>query len=142
MVETALLCLALNVYHEARGEPIEGQKAVAQVTLNRAQYEKKNICPVVFKPYQFEWANRITTAKTRREREIAADKLLPDFDSEEWHTAKRIATMAISGRMRDIVGDADHFLNPKTVKRTPKFARVYEKVAVIGNHTFYRSNSD
>lgn len=141
MIETALLCLALNVYHESRGEPIEGQKAVAQVTMNRAEYDKNKICPVVFQPYQFEWANPITTSKSPTARSKAANRLMPDFDSHEWQTAKWIASRAISGKMVDIVGDADHFLNPKTVKRMPRFAREYDKVAVIGNHTFYRSGN-
>ena len=35
MIETALMCLALNIYFEARSEPIEGQIAIAEVTLNR-----------------------------------------------------------------------------------------------------------
>lgn len=141
MIETALLCLALNVYHEARGEPIEGQKAVAQVTMNRAENDHKNICPVVFKPYQFEWTNPITTTKSRTDRAKAVSRLMPDVNSEEWRTAKWIASRAISGKMVDIVGDADHFLNPRTVKKVPKFAREYDKVAVIGKHTFYRSGN-
>ena len=37
MIETAaIVCLAMNVYMEARSEPIEGQMAVAQVTVRRA----------------------------------------------------------------------------------------------------------
>src|SRR5579859_77810 len=51
-----LLCLALNVYREARNQPIEGQLAVAHVTLNR--YETSDlptICDVVFKTGNFAW---------------------------------------------------------------------------------------
>lgn len=39
MIKTALLCLALTIFHESRGEPIEGQYAVAEVVLNRAEKE-------------------------------------------------------------------------------------------------------
>src|SRR5271167_713382 len=44
-----LECLAENVYFEARGEPLEGQYAVAEVTLNRtwAQNFPHTICEVV-----------------------------------------------------------------------------------------------
>jgi spore germination cell wall hydrolase CwlJ-like protein len=35
MLDTALLCLALNLYHEARSEDTASQIAVAEVTLNR-----------------------------------------------------------------------------------------------------------
>ena len=61
MIETALLCLALNVYFEARSEPIAGQLAVAEVTLNRvaSQDYPNSICEVVLQENQngcsFSW---------------------------------------------------------------------------------------
>jgi N-acetylmuramoyl-L-alanine amidase len=47
--KTQLECLARNIYHEARGESFEGQVAVAQVTLNRAENSNfpADICKVV-----------------------------------------------------------------------------------------------
>src|SRR5712672_2079344 len=44
-----LECLAQNVYFEARGEPLEGQYAVAEVTLNRtrSRYFPHTVCEVV-----------------------------------------------------------------------------------------------
>lgn len=45
----ALLCLALNVYFEARGEPIIGQYAVAHVTLNRVKENNSTVCKEVYK---------------------------------------------------------------------------------------------
>jgi N-acetylmuramoyl-L-alanine amidase len=57
-IENALLCLALNVYHEARGETVEGQVAVAMVTMNRAGWDTRNVCPTVYKPRQFSWTHR------------------------------------------------------------------------------------
>ena len=36
MIKTAILCLALTVYHESRGEPQAGQYAVAEVVMNRS----------------------------------------------------------------------------------------------------------
>ena len=56
-----LQCLALNVFHEARGESLAGQVGVAQVTLNRVAMQhrgKKTICAVVFDPKQFSWTDR------------------------------------------------------------------------------------
>ena len=42
-------CLALNIYHESKGESELGQRAVAYVTLNRAHDDRypDNICDVV-----------------------------------------------------------------------------------------------
>jgi spore germination cell wall hydrolase CwlJ-like protein len=52
-------CLAMNVYHEARGEPVIGQIAVAQVTMNRVKHEyfPDNVCSVVWDEDQFSWTN-------------------------------------------------------------------------------------
>jgi len=36
-----LLCLAKNIYYEARGEPMHGKIAVAQVTLNRVTHQHR-----------------------------------------------------------------------------------------------------
>lgn len=48
----SLLCLALNIYFEARGEHPDAQLAVAEVTLNRGEP-----CKVVGEPYQFSWTS-------------------------------------------------------------------------------------
>jgi spore germination cell wall hydrolase CwlJ-like protein len=55
MLAKALVCLALNSYHEAGGEPFHGQVAVAQVVLRRAQYHPAKVCRVVYRPNQFSW---------------------------------------------------------------------------------------
>ena len=49
MIETAIMCLALNIYFEARDQPLNGQVAVAEVTLNRVTSKKhpNTICGVV-----------------------------------------------------------------------------------------------
>lgn len=48
--EEEKLCLALNLWHEARHEPIEGLVAVAQVTLNRVEHPDfpDTVCSVVY----------------------------------------------------------------------------------------------
>ncbi len=53
------MCLACNLYHEARGEEELGIAAVAMVTLNRVQSMQypNSICAVVWQEYQFSWTN-------------------------------------------------------------------------------------
>ena len=55
----AATCLALNVYFEARSEPMIAQFAVAQVTMNRVASEKypDNVCDVVWQKKQFSWTH-------------------------------------------------------------------------------------
>ena len=50
MISAALMCLAMNVYHESRSEPMLGQYAVAHVVVNRVQSDKypDEVC---VKPY-------------------------------------------------------------------------------------------
>ena len=57
MLELALMCLSLNIYYEARNQPLRGQMAVAEVVLNRV--EDKNfpdtICEVVMEGPTYSW---------------------------------------------------------------------------------------
>ena len=57
--------MALNIYHEARGEVTEGQIAVAQVTVNRAKDKRwpDTICGVVYQSKQFSWTHMIKDHK-------------------------------------------------------------------------------
>ena len=61
-------CLAMNIYHESRGERLEGQIAVAQVTINRMEHTKwpSTICEVVYQPKQFSWTHLIKLQRKRR----------------------------------------------------------------------------
>lgn len=50
-------CLSQSIYHEARGEPLDGQIMVANVIMNRVKHKEfpNTICDVVFQRNQFEW---------------------------------------------------------------------------------------
>ena len=54
---TALACLATAIYFEARGEPMVGQVAVAQVIMSRVSDERfpDNVCDVVKQGYYYSW---------------------------------------------------------------------------------------
>jgi N-acetylmuramoyl-L-alanine amidase len=53
----AVLCLALNIYFEARDQSIDGKLMVAEVTLNRVASPDfpDSICAVVWQPGAFSW---------------------------------------------------------------------------------------
>ena len=48
------ICLAQNIYHEARGEIIDGQIAVSNVVVNRVKSKQfpNDICSVVYQRNQ------------------------------------------------------------------------------------------
>lgn len=132
IVMTALTCLALNIYHEARGEFIPGQYAVAYVTMNRAQHDPDQICKTVFKPKQFSWTNKYVTR--------AGDgwKLHPRLvptDQYAWWKATRVAAHTLNRGIIDITGGADHY---HTTSVKPGWSRASEPIKQFGRHVFYK----
>jgi len=116
-----LLCLAKNIYYEARGEPMNGKIAVAQVTLNRVTHRtefQSSICQVVYAKHQFSW----TMEQYREPR------------GEAWLEAKTIAKAVVVGTVHLPNFKALYFHN-LTVK--PQWNKTKELVAKIGNHIFY-----
>lgn len=63
-------CLAMNIYHESRGEVVEGQIAVAHVTANRVAHENwpSTICEVVYQNKQFSWTFQIKDPAPKNEK--------------------------------------------------------------------------
>ena len=122
----ASMCLALNVYFEARSEPIIAQFAVAQVTINRVQSElyPNNVCDVVWDKHQFSWTH---DGKSDTPKEV-----------EAWDTAKWVAKIALrdNGRFLYVVPtDAVHF-HADYVR--PYWVTSCVRVSKIGRHIFYR----
>lgn len=128
---TAALCLAANIYFEARGEPLKGQVAVAQVTMNRAGHDPDRVCDEVLKPKQFSWTTKLVGQDAR---------LKPRAHPQEekaWALAKMIAQLALIGAlMVDVTHGATHY-HAKSV--TPYWSKAYPRVASIGSHIFYRN---
>lgn len=126
--EEAKVCLALNIYHEARGESYEGQVAVAQVTLRRAGMDYRRACAEVYKPHQFSW----TAARERHGK-------LPTGDAWQWARAAAEQAMewARTGEGHDFSRGASHY---HTVDSRPYWSREFDQVAVLGDHIFYRGD--
>ncbi len=122
-------CLAQAVYFEARGEPTEGQAAVARVILNRVGDERfpSTICGVVFQNQaslnqcQFHFA---CDGRPDRPHEAAA-----------WDTANRIAFMVRENWMADPVGDSKYFHSVTVGK--PGWTTNMVQTARLGSHLFY-----
>lgn len=136
VLQTALLCLSLNVYFEGRGESVAGQKAIAAVTYNRAEQKQANVCKEVYKPYQFSWTNKV---KGTNNIQLKNKKALKQVDDKKaWKQAQKIALEVL--REKHSFKKATHFHSKKVY---PKWARAkkMQLVAVIGNHKFYRANN-
>ena len=115
-------CLALNVYHESRGERVEGQIAVAQVTINRVNHKEwpSSICEGVYQPYQLSVTHLIKDPSP--------------IEAKAWNSAKVIARDVMIGNVEDPSLGAV-FYHANWVN--PDWADQMDLSKVIGNHLFY-----
>ena len=127
-----LTCLAMNVYYEARGEPVEGQYGVAEVTMNRVDDPRypDTVCGVV---YQQRW-------DYLRKRHVSAFSwtefdAVPEPEGEAWERAVEVADATFYGRRSESLDGAVHY---HSVHIRPSWARGKDPVAKIGRHAFYR----
>jgi len=123
-------CLAEAIYFEARGEPVEGQYAVAQVVMNRARsgYYPNTVCGVVYQ--NKTWRNACQFS-------FACDRI-PDRVNNvyAWRLATRIARdVTEGGAWLPEVGSSTHY--HATYVR-PRWIRDMVKLDKIGRHIFYR----
>jgi len=127
-----LICLARNVYFEARGEPVAGQYAVAEVTMNRLASGRypNTVCGVV---YQKNWdplRGRYVGAFSWTEFDT-----LPAPAGEQWLQAWDIAEAVYYGREAPVLNGAMFF---HAVYIKPDWAKTKKPLARIGGHVFYR----
>lgn len=127
-----LTCLARNVYFEARGEPIAGQFAVAEVTMNRkaSGLYPATICEVV---HQQNWdpiRGRYVGAFSWTELDS-----LPTPSGEEWERAWQVAEAVYYGKETPKLKGA-LFFHATYIR--PGWAKEKRTVARIGRHVFYR----
>jgi len=121
---------AATVYHEARGESIDGQIACAHVIFNRALARHLSVKEVVYQPEQFSCYNE--------------DKEPSITNYKAFVIAQEAVNRARDERLRGLsFSGADHYLNPYLVIETqgklPEWVEGMERVAIIGRHHFYRS---
>ncbi|MBA4046587.1 MAG: cell wall hydrolase [Erythrobacter sp.] len=117
-------CLAGAVYFEARGEPLAGQLAVAQVIINRSEDGRfpRSYCGVVAQPGQFSFM---------RGRQMPAVRT----GTPAWNRAVAIAEIAHKGLWESEAGDAV-FFHARYVK--PSWSHTKTRLAQIDTHIFYR----
>lgn len=120
-------CLSAAIYYEARSEPLDGQRAVAQVVLNRVRDRAfpASVCRVVYQHSaagcQFSFACDGSTGHP--------------LEPRAWAVAVEIAKAALAGSVFAPVGSATHY---HTTAILPWWAASLERIGVVGSHIFYR----
>ena len=127
-----LMCLAMNIYHEARGEPEHGMFAVGLVTMNRVASNRypDTTCGVVWQtkrnPKTGKRVPQFSWTLDGRSDEIK--------DSESWLESVAMARIVFSLEAKDNTGITHYhadYVNPWWSERLTK-------VATVGRHIFYR----
>ncbi len=128
----ALFCLTTAIYYEAASEHDAGQRAVAQVILNRVRHPAfpASVCGVVYQgphsggaPTACQFSFACDGATARAPARLA------------WVRAERNAAMVLAGYVYAPVGLATHY---HTYAVTPPWSRSLVMTAVVGAHFFHR----
>jgi spore germination cell wall hydrolase CwlJ-like protein len=127
----AVKCLTQAIYFEARGEPVRGQIAVAQVVMNRvfSGYYPNTVCGVVFQNANRHLACQFT---------FACDGIPIDVvrEPDAFERAKKIAAETLDGQLwLPEVGKATHY---HAYWVHPSWVHEMTKMYKLGVHTFYR----
>jgi spore germination cell wall hydrolase CwlJ-like protein len=131
MIMTATMCLALNVFFEARHETTSGQLAVAEVTLNRVADKRypNTVCEVVWEKKQFSWTHDGVHDDPTR---------MSYLDREAWKSIKELASGVLDGSTTRLETTATHY---HSVAVSPFWTKHYEYEGQIGNHLFYTNET-
>jgi hypothetical protein len=116
------------IYYEAGNEPVDGQRAVAQVILNRMRSPAypHSVCGVVY-----QGAER----KTGCQFTFTCDGSLARIPTTAgWARASSVAAAALAGYVYAPVGWATHYHADYVV---PYWAQSLDKLSTIGRHIFY-----
>lgn len=124
-------CLAEALYFEARGEPLRGQIAVAEVILNRTDSGRypRTVCGVIAQGEGRRDACQFSYRCDGRSDAIR--------DRRAWADVGRVARAMIDGGPRALTGGA-MFYHARHVE--PRWARAFTRTAAIGAHLFYRED--
>jgi len=135
-LNSEIQCLAMAIYHEARGSDFKDKASVADVVLNRVANKRypETVCGVVKQARvdrqgnlvpnmcQFSW---YCDGRSDAPRE-----------SRKWSESNKIArVMIVEGKHRGISAGATHFHNHRV---TPAWADVFKQVSTTSGHIYYR----
>ena len=123
-------CLAQAVWYEAASESDAGQRAVAQVVLNRVKHPSwpDSVCGVVYQGSQRRTGCQFT---------FTCDGSLARRPSGgSWSRAQLVASSALGGKVYAPIGMATHY---HTLWVNPYWSKSLDHVGTIGAHIFYRN---
>jgi N-acetylmuramoyl-L-alanine amidase len=111
MIMESLICLALNVYHEAKNQSFVGQVAVAQVVMNRVEDNRypNNICDVVKQGLTYKWKPTFPIKNRCQFSWYCDGKSDKPREPKAWRDAMHVANGVYNGHLDDLVEGATHY---------------------------------
>lgn len=127
--DRALECLSQAVYYEAASEGVDGQRAVAQIVLNRMRHPAypATVCGVVYQGSERATGCQFTFTCDGSLARVPVQSL--------WKQAQKVAAQALAGKVFAPVGHATHYHADYVL---PFWADSLDKSAKVGRHIFYR----
>ena len=131
ILTAAATCLALNMFFEARHEPVQGQIAVADVTLNRVADSRypDTVCDVVWDKKQFSWTHDGVHDDPTR---------MSYLDQRAWESISKLAVDILDNPDKLLGLTSTHY---HSVAVSPFWTSHYEKDGQLGNHIFYTNET-
>lgn len=128
-----LTCLAMAIFFESRGEPLQGKIAVANVIMNRVSSERypDTVCGVVTQKHQFEfyWDGKKEEVPSHNQSSI-----------EAWQESLQIASAFLAeggdgSQFKDVTNGSLHY-HASWMQKYPCWSNP-DKAIEIGNHLFF-----
>jgi len=137
MISAAVMCLALNLYHEARGEPLAGQYAVGLSVLNRVRDKRypNNVCDVVHQAKYRGWDLENPIRNQCQYSWFCDGKPDNPQDGKAMLEATILAQYIMTDIKIDITEGATHY---HATYVHPYWADHMTTTVTIGQHIFYR----
>ena len=137
MLKIALICLALNVYYEARNQPLQGQMAVAEVVMNRVVSNKfpDTVCEVVEEGPTYSWKPDFPVRNRCQFSWYCDGKSDTPMEFEAWNTSVMVATNLLANVPPRILGGATYY---HAADVSPPWMKEKIFIKRIGDHLFYK----
>jgi len=134
---TELACMATAIYFEARGEPMVGQVAVAQVIMARVNDGRypNTICEVVKQGYYYSWNPEIPIPDKCQFSFWCDGKPEKIKDKDAYFWATEVADAVMVGTLYDTTQGATHY---HAYYVQPSWSKKFTQTVRINDHIFYR----
>ena len=137
MIAEAIVCLALNVYHEAKNQSLSGQIAVAEVVMNRVDDPRypNNVCDVVKQGLTYKWNPGFPIRNKCQFSWYCDGKSDVAKQKDAWEEALSVSKGVYHGYLNAYLEGATHY---HAYYVNPSWAETKTYITRIDDHIFYR----